>query len=217
MITWRRLGEQDFPLLKEWLEQPHVARWWHHETSPEAVARDFGPAARGEEPSEDLLVFFDGRPLGLVQRCLLADYPEYVAELAPVVPVPEGAVSIDYLIGDLRQVGRGLGPAMIRAVIERTWTEMPAATCVLVPVVAANRASWRALEKAGLRRVAEGELEPDNPIDDPAHYVYRIDRPEPAAPPRSAGAADVPSGVAHQAHPLGVGPAADDSPEKAGG
>ncbi|MEV6979945.1 GNAT family N-acetyltransferase [Sphaerisporangium sp. NPDC051017] len=175
-ITWRRLTEQDFPLLREWLERPHVARWWHHETTPEAVARDFGPAARGEEPSEDLLIFLDGRPLGLVQRCRYADHPEYVAELTPVVPVPEGAMCVDYLIGDPEQVGRGLGPLMIRAVVESTWTEYPDASCVLVPVSAANRASWRALEKAGLRRVAEGELEPDNPIDDRAHYVYRIDR-----------------------------------------
>ncbi|MET9996515.1 hypothetical protein ABZ069_06245 [Streptomyces microflavus] len=26
MITWRRLTEDDFPLLISWLEQPHVAR-----------------------------------------------------------------------------------------------------------------------------------------------------------------------------------------------
>jgi aminoglycoside 6'-N-acetyltransferase len=176
MITWRRVDEQDFPLLRQWLEQPHVARWWNHETSPEAVARDFGPVARGEEPSEDLLVFLDGRPLGLVQRSMLADYPEYVAELTPILPVPEGAMSIDYLIGDPRQVGRGLGPEMIRTIIDRTWSEVPAATCVLVPVSTANRASWRALEKAGLHRVAQGDLEPDNPVDDRAHYIYRIDR-----------------------------------------
>jgi aminoglycoside 6'-N-acetyltransferase len=177
MITWRRLGHEDFPLLRTWLEQPHVALWWNHETSTEAVARDFGPAARGEEPSEDLLVFLDGRPLGLVQRSRYADYPAYLTELATLTPVPDGAVSIDYLIGDPGQVGRGLGPAMIRSVIERTWEEIPGASCVLVPVSAANRASWRALEKAGLRRVAEGELEPDNPIHGREHYVYRIDRP----------------------------------------
>lgn len=176
-FTWRRLGEEDFPLLAGWLARPHVARWWNHETSVEAVTRDFGPASRGEDPSEDLLVFIDGRPLGLVQRCRLADFPEYVAELAAIVEVPDRAMSIDYLIGDPEQVGRGLGPRMIGAILQDTWAEYPAATCVIVPVSAANRASWRALEKAGLRRIGEGDMEPDNPIDDPAHYVYRIDRP----------------------------------------
>jgi aminoglycoside 6'-N-acetyltransferase len=176
-ITWRRLTETDFPLLRTWLEQPHVARWWHHETTPEAIARDFGPAARGEEPSEDLLVFLDGEPLGLVQRSRYADYPEYLAELGAILEVPAGAVSIDYLIGDLRQTGIGVGPRVIRAIVEDTWTSYPDASCVLVPVSAANRTSWRALEKAGLRRVAEGELEPDNPIDNRDHVVYRTDRP----------------------------------------
>ncbi|MGK5630325.1 GNAT family N-acetyltransferase [Streptomyces sp. URMC 123] len=182
MITWRRLGERDLPLLRAWLEQPHVARWWHHETSPEAVARDFGPAVRGEEPTENLLVLLDGEPLGLVQRYRYADYPEYLAELAAAaVEVPEGAVSLDYLIGDPERAGRGLGSRMIEAIVRATWADHPDVSAVVVPVHAANHASWRALEKAGLRRVAEAELEPDNPVDDRAHYVYRVDRPRPAS------------------------------------
>lgn len=179
MISWRRLDEPDFPLLRRWLEQPHVARWWNHETSPDAVARDFGPAARGEEPSQDLLMLLDAEPFGLVQRYLFTDYPEYVAELAGQVEVPRGAMSIDYLIGDSRLVGQGLGTRMIQAVVQATWADRPEATAVLVPVHARNVASWRTLEKAGLRRVADVSLEPDNPIDDRAHHLYRIDRPAP--------------------------------------
>lgn len=177
MISWRRLDASDFPLLRQWLEQPFVARWWNHETSPEAVARDFGPAARGEEPSEDLLMLLDGEPFGLVQRCRFADYPEYGDELAGQAEIPEGAMTIDYLIGEPSQAGRGLGTRMIRAIVEATWSDHTEATAVLVPVHVGNHASWRALEKAGLRRVAEVELEPDNPLDDRAHHLYRIDRP----------------------------------------
>jgi hypothetical protein len=44
--------------------------------------------------------------------------------------------------------------------------------------VAANTASWRALEKAGLTRIAEGAMSPENPLDDPLHYIYRADRPQ---------------------------------------
>lgn len=179
IISWRRLGEADFPLLRRWLEQPFVARWWNHETSPEAVARDFGPAARDEEPSEDLLMLLDGVPFGLVQRCRFADYPEYGDELAGQAEVPEGAMSIDYLIGEASYVGQGLGTRMIRVIVEATWSDHPDATAVLVPVHVGNHASWRALEKAGLRRIAEVSLEPDNPLDDRAHHLYRIDRPAP--------------------------------------
>ncbi|ASR37619.1 acetyltransferase [Prauserella marina] len=181
MINWRRLTEQDFPLLREWLRQPHVARWWNHETSAEAVERDFGAAARGEEPSEDLLVFLDDQPVGLVQRIRYGDYPDYRKELAPILDVPGAAVCIDYLIGDPRRTGIGLGPRVIGAIVEATWEDHPDSPSVVVPVSAANRASWRALEKAGLRRVAEGELDPDNPVDGRDHYIYLIDRPSVAS------------------------------------
>jgi aminoglycoside 6'-N-acetyltransferase len=66
---------------------------------------------------------------------------------------------------------------LIAAAVENTWTDYLSAPAVLVAVVAANIASWRALQKAGLRRIAEGPVSPDNPMDDPLHYVYRVDRP----------------------------------------
>jgi aminoglycoside 6'-N-acetyltransferase len=65
---------------------------------------------------------------------------------------------------------------MIAALVADTWTSRPATPAVLVAVVAANVASWRALEKAGLRRIGEGPMTPENPADGPLHYVYRADR-----------------------------------------
>ncbi|MEV0246911.1 GNAT family N-acetyltransferase [Nocardia sp. NPDC050712] len=177
MITWRPVMESDFPLLGQWLAEPHVARWWHHDSSPAGVARDFGPTARGEEPAEDLLMFLDGRPVGLIQRARLDDYAEDFAELAACTAVPAEAVTVDYLIGDPGDIGVGLGPRMIQRMLAATWTDYPHAPAILIPVSAANRASWRALEKAGMHRVAEAEMAPDNPADDRAHYVYRLDRP----------------------------------------
>ena len=110
----------------------------------------------------------------------IADYPEDLAEFTAVVAVPDGAVTIDYLIGDPARCGRGLGTRLISMAMARTWRDLPEAPAVLVAVVAANVASWRALEKAGLRRIAEGAMTPDNPVDDPLHYVYRADRPSSA-------------------------------------
>ncbi|MCD0445027.1 acetyltransferase [Glycomyces sp. A-F 0318] len=176
-ITWRPLTEADFPLLADWLSRPHVHRYWHHDHSPEGVARDFGPGTRGEEAGEDLLVSVDGRPIGLVQRSRIDDYAEDFEKLRAIVDVPPGAVTIDYFIGDPALTGRGLGTAIIRAVVADTWSAYPAAPAVVVGVVAGNVASWRALEKAGFRRVGEGDMEPDNPVDPPLHFVSRIDRP----------------------------------------
>lgn len=176
-ITWRPVVERDFPLLADWLSRPHVHRYWHHDFSPEGVARDFGPGTRGEEAGEDLLVSVDGVPAALVQRSRIADYAEDFEELSAIVEVPPDAVTIDYLIADLANTGRGLGTAIIRAVVADTWRSYSAAPAIIVPVVAGNIGSWRALEKAGFHRIGEGDMEPDNPIDPPLHVVSRIDRP----------------------------------------
>ncbi len=179
-LTWRPLASADLPLLCEWLREPQVARWWNHDATAAGVARDFGPSVRCEEPGEDLVVLLDGRPVGLLQRSVIADYPEDLAEFATLVEVPDNAVELDYMIADPALRGRGLGARMITLAVEDTWKAHPSAPAVLVAVVAAaNTASWRALEKAGLQRIAEGAMSPENPLDDPLHYIYRVDRPQP--------------------------------------
>ncbi len=176
-IAFRRVTRADFPLLASWLAERHVARWWNHEFTADAVERDFGASANGEEPNEDYLVMLDGRSIGLIQYSRYADYPEYIDELAPLLPVPDDAVSIDYLIGDPTLVGRGVGTAMLVSFTERIWRINPQASCIIVPVCSANEASWRALLSAGFSVVARGDLEPENPIDDPLHEFLRLNRP----------------------------------------
>lgn len=177
VLTWRPLAAADLPLLAEWLQEPQVVRWWNHEYTAEAIERDFGPSVRGEEPGEDLVVSLDGRPFGLLQRSVIQEYPGELTEFEAVVDVPKGAVELDYLIGEAALRGRGLGSRMLVEAVQNTWNDYPDAPAVLVTVVAANTASWRVVEKAGLQRIAEGPMSPDNPVDDPLHYVYRIDHP----------------------------------------
>jgi aminoglycoside 6'-N-acetyltransferase len=177
-FTFRRVVRADFPLLARWLAEPHVARWWNHEFTDAAVERDFGPAVDGEEPGEDHLALLEGRPIGLIQYARYTDYPEDTEQLTPILPVPADAVGIDYLIGDPALTRRGLGSAMIRRFTEHVWRANPDASCIVVPVCSANEASWRALLSAGFRVVARGDLEPDNPIDDPQHEILRLDRPD---------------------------------------
>ncbi len=159
-------------MLGRWLAEPLVARWWNHDPRPEALERDFGPCIDGDDPGEVCVAMFDGTPFGLIQRYWLEDNPEWAEELSTVHPVPASALGIDYLIGEAGFRGRGFGAVMIARFVEQAWERYPDASEVVVPVVAANEASWRALEGAGFRRVATGELKPDNPVDSRQHYVY---------------------------------------------
>jgi aminoglycoside 6'-N-acetyltransferase len=138
--------------------------------------QDFGPDVRGEEPSDDLVVLLDAQPVGLLQRSRSAMTPRKssgsrhwsTSHLAPI--------ELDYLIADPARRGRGPGTQLIETAVARTWIDHPCAPAVLVAVVPANTASWRALQKAGLRRIGETPMTPDNPIDDPLRYIYHIDR-----------------------------------------
>jgi aminoglycoside 6'-N-acetyltransferase len=177
-LSFRPLRRADFSLLGRWLAEPLVTRWWNHETTPAALERDFGPTVDGREPGEAFIVLAADRPFGYSQRYPIAAYPEYAAELAAVCEVPPGALSVDYFIGVPGLRGRGLGAAMIAAFVADGWSRYPSAADVIVPVAAGNVGSWRALERAGFRRIAAGELEPDNPRDPRDHYVYRRQRPQ---------------------------------------
>lgn len=176
-ITFVRLRRVDFPRLAKWLNEPTVARWWDHQTSPEALEGDFGAGIDGTEPTQVFLAWAGARPFGLIQRYPIAAYPEYVAELSAVCPVPHSALSIDYLIGEPDCRGRGLGAAMIAAFVAESWAAYPDAVAVVVAMHQDNAASWRAVARAGFRRIAAGELTPDNPIDSRDHYLYQLDRP----------------------------------------
>jgi aminoglycoside 6'-N-acetyltransferase len=175
-VELRPLGRADFPLLRRWLAEPLVARWWNHENTPEAVERDFGPSLDGEDVTALYVAESGGEPIGLVQVYPIEAYPEYVEELTPVCAVPPGALSIDYLIGTPSARGRGLGTAMISAAVARGFADHPEASDVLVPVAVGNEASWRALRRAGASWYAAGEMTPDNPVDPRDHVIHRFTR-----------------------------------------
>jgi len=175
-FSFRHLTRADFALLGSWLAQPHVARWWNHESSPQAIEADFGAVVDGLDPADVFIVSHGPQPIGLLQRYTFADNPGYIADLAGLIAAPSAALSIDYLIGEPALLGRGFGSAMIRAAIESIWRDHPNAPSIIVPVSSANIASCRALERAGFTLAATGWLAPDNPIDDGDHRVYRIER-----------------------------------------
>ncbi len=177
MISVQPLQRADLGLLAAWLADPVVARWWAEDPAADAVQARYGPSIDGDDPTALYLGLDDGAPFGFIQVYRFADEPAaHVAELAQVYPVPAGALGVDYLVGTPAHRGRGLGPGLVRAAVAQGFADHPSARDVLVAVHAENRASWRALEKAGFTRVAEGELVPDNPADSRAHVVYRCRR-----------------------------------------
>lgn len=149
-VEFRRLVDDDLPLLHRWLNEPGVVRWWEgDDVSEEAVKRDYGSAST--EPTEYWIASVDGRDVGWIQCYAVADYAdEDEVQQWWALGVDRTAAGIDYLVGDPDDRGAGLGAALIRAFVsDVVFALHPDWTQVCASPQAANVASWRALSKAG--------------------------------------------------------------------
>jgi aminoglycoside 6'-N-acetyltransferase len=145
VLTLRPLREDDLEVLAGFLWQPHVAAWWHPPQTLEEVVAEYLPGVRGEDPAVYLLGEVDGRPAAFGQWYRWDDEPAS----RDAYGLPEGAVGIDYLVGHAHDCERGLGTALVGALLEAT-PPLP----VWVTPEAANEPSCRVLEKNGFARMA---------------------------------------------------------------
>jgi aminoglycoside 6'-N-acetyltransferase len=98
-----------FPLLEQWLCEPHVARWWRQPFELPALEAKYGPCIDGVEPTHLFLIEFDEVPIGFIQWYRWSDYAEHAA----VIGASSGSAGIDLLIGKPDMIGIGIGPAAI--------------------------------------------------------------------------------------------------------
>jgi aminoglycoside 6'-N-acetyltransferase len=170
-LSFRPLERSDFPRLAEWLAAPHVAAWWPGPNDLPAIEAKYGPRVDGIEPNEVFVVEADRKPIGMIQRYRIRDYPEWEQAMRAAT-IPNDAAGIDYLIGEPTLVGRGVGPEIIGQFVDETWCQLPDVSAIAVSVQQANRQSWRALEKAGFRRAWDGALASDDPSDEDPSCIY---------------------------------------------
>jgi len=177
-ISFRPVTREDFPLLHRWLTTPAVQAWWRSDTrTVDDVEQEFGPQADGSDPTRSFLILVAGQPAGMIQCYQHADYPGW----QEAVGVPSAA-GIDYLIGEDGLRGRGLGSAAIAAFTATVFGLYPEVDSIVSVPQQANRASCRALEKAGFSLLDERELNTGDPSDAGPGAVYGLAR----MPPHSA-------------------------------
>lgn len=157
VFSFRPLARADLPLLHEWLNRPHVAEWWEGPSSLDYVEQTHGT----DLDSNVIWQYFAilrGIPVGYVQlyRVMGADPDWWQEETDP------GARGVDQFLANEEQLGRGLGSAMVRQFIARTFSEDPAVTKIQTDPAPHNGRAIRAYEKAGFRRLREVTT-PDGP------------------------------------------------------
>jgi aminoglycoside 6'-N-acetyltransferase len=160
-VALRPTAEIDLPAVRNWLLAPHVAQWWTEDPAVELAG--YLRSIRGEEPTHALMIVVDGAVVGWCQWYCWQDYPE-----APEYGAGPLDVGLDYAIGEPSAVGRGVGTAMIGALVDVVRLSRPGAP-LLVSVDVRNRASRRVLEKNGFVLTGIREI-PSEPEDRSALY-----------------------------------------------
>lgn len=164
-LQLRPVTRAQLVLVSEFFAAPHVARWWREDPALEAIEARYAPLLAGQDGTVLLLAWEADRAVGLVQWYLWSEQ-----DAAPY-GLPVGTVGIDYLIGHPRDCERGLGTALVAAVLE----QVPSGAVWVTPE-AANGPSCRVLEKNGFELMAVKQCHvPDEPWAGPT-ALYRLER-----------------------------------------
>jgi aminoglycoside 6'-N-acetyltransferase len=179
-IAFRPLARTDLPVLRDWLNTPHVFRWWGVDSGPgslggagadaataEQVEAKYGPGIDAiEHRTHRFVIEIDGRAVGLVQWYRLDDFAEYAVAIGETAP---GGAGIDLFLADASITGRGLGTRVIDAFVRAVVFADPAIVRAVAGPRPDNAASWRAFEKAGF--VVTRDV--DVPDEGPERIVVR--------------------------------------------
>lgn len=175
LVAVRPMAASDLDMVDDWLQQPHVARWWGNPT--DELTRVRRRILEGADAgTRMLIVSADDRPVGLAQWYRWDDYPDE----ARAIGARRREVGMDYALGDPAAIGRGLGHRMIAALVRHIRCEQAGAGFLVGPD-AANWPSRSVLTGNGFALVAVRPVATE-PKNDPI-AIYRLDSPPLAWPP----------------------------------
>jgi aminoglycoside 6'-N-acetyltransferase len=146
---------EEYARLAAWRNRPHVHEWWDPDDPPPSTAdveREYGPMVRGETPDHALVIEVGGEPVGFVQHYPWAPYAGELERMELVLP--DGAWSLDILVGEPDRVARGIGSRTVRLLCDHLLRDR-GATCVAFGVDRDNHRARRAYLRAGM--TAHGE------------------------------------------------------------
>jgi aminoglycoside 6'-N-acetyltransferase len=136
--TFRPLTRDDLPLVRSWLMQPHVARWWGEIEQEMAEIEEILDL----DHVKAFLMLLDGRPIGYFQH-----YDPKAEDDHPFRDEPAGTLGVDLSISEAGLIGRGHGSAFIRTFAGKAFAE--GVPRIITEPHPDNVASVRAFEKSG--------------------------------------------------------------------
>jgi aminoglycoside 6'-N-acetyltransferase len=152
-------------ILHRWMQEPHVAEWWGEEKSWsfEEIEKNYNSytygykSVQGErKPICPFLIYFHGHQIGYIQMYDAFDFERDGVDLKELWPeTDQSLAALDFYIGDLGSIGKGLGVESLKVFLE-THLFLRFDAC-LVDTDKRNKIAVKTYAKAGFCTVHEGE------------------------------------------------------------
>lgn len=142
--SFRPLTRADYPLIRDWLNQPHIGGWWGEAAVEIALMEE--DLVNG--PTDMRIVELDGHPFAFVQ-----DYPAHHWPAPQYAGQPAEARAIDTFLGDPAYLGQGHVQGYLRQRAEELLAR--GARAVLVDPDPSNARAVAAYRGAGFQPVGE--------------------------------------------------------------
>ena len=146
-VTLRLMTEQDLPMLHDWLNRPHIVEWWGGEEERptlEDVLIHYLPRVLAEESVTPYIAMLGEEPIGYAQSYVALGSGDgwWEEETDP------GVHGIDQSLANPSQLNKGLGTKLVRALVERLFSN-PTVTKIQTDPAPNNLRAIRCYEKAG--------------------------------------------------------------------
>jgi AacA4 family aminoglycoside N(6')-acetyltransferase len=165
-VTLRPMTEADLGMLHEWLNRPHIVEWWGGEEarpSLEEVRQHYRPSVLAREGVTPYIAMSGTEPIGYAQSYVAMGSGEGWWEEV----TDPGVRGIDQSLANAADLGRGLGTALVRALVSHLFSD-PTATRIQTDPSPHNHRATRCYEKAGF--VQQGVI---TTPDGPAMYMVQ--------------------------------------------
>lgn len=142
----------DLNRVHRWMNEPHVAAVWDRAWPKDRWSAEVARQLAGVY-ARPYLIDYDGEPLAYVEVYRAAR--DVVAAYYPAGPHDLG---LHIAIGDVARTGRGLGTAMLRAVVEGLLAAEQACTRIVADPDSGNEVGRRTFAAAGFQLISEVDL-----------------------------------------------------------
>jgi len=105
----------DLPLMKRWLEMPHMREWWGDPETELGYIRDM---IEDRDTTRPFIFSVDGEPVGYIQYWFIGHHQnaEWFADHPWLAELPAETIGVDLSIGEPANLSRGFGSAALRTV-----------------------------------------------------------------------------------------------------